>query len=166
MTTEEIKKTRHLLSRYYDAVTSRKEETELRKLLNHPDLSHEFHADRDLFSRMDSIRVPDGFEERIARIADSLTASRRKSPYRRIYSLSAAAAIILIIAIAGISLSRHSSLSRELTPEETYAYTEKALGLFATTIAEGYAGIRHAETTTNKAIEETNRALEILNSKQ
>lgn len=79
MTTEEIKKTRHLLSRYYDAVTSRKEETELRTLLNHPDLSHEFHADRDLFSRMDSIRVPDGFEERIARIADSLTASRRKS---------------------------------------------------------------------------------------
>lgn len=125
----DIERIRHLLSKYYDGMTTRGEELELTALLTGtPDLPSELLAEREIFLAMyapddTAIEIPDNLTTRV----DEAMASNRKRKLHRIIiqTISSAAAVLLLFS-AGLWVTQSTPSIPEITPMPDFAAIQPA----------------------------------------
>lgn len=166
MTADNIQRLRTLIDRYYSALTTPAEEREMRDLLNDPSLPAEYQPVRNMMAHLDAVAVPDGFESRMASLIDRLDAqeqdeaigrsARRARPVTfRVWGIAASVAVLICLGVGFMLGRNHEHAGSDLTPEQTYAEVNKALGLFASTFDRGYEKMERtgipADAATEKA---------------
>ncbi|MCM1137523.1 MAG: hypothetical protein NC221_02460 [Duncaniella sp.] len=166
MNENEINNIRRLLDKYYLGQTSESEENTLRKVLRDENIDPSLEVDREMFRHLSSaadVLTPVGLEARLSKAIDSRADSEMKaeSNYKKLRLLgwrsiaSVAASIAMLISL-GIFFERNHATSPELltgsglTPEETYAQTEKALMIFADALNKGVDGVATVAKTSEK----------------
>lgn len=150
MTAENIQRLRTLIDRYYSALTTPAEEREMCDLLDDPSLPAEYLPVREMMAHMDAVAVPDGFESRMESLIDRLEAEeseheaeenrpvRRSRPVPfRVWGIAASVAVLICVGVGFMLGRNHEHTGSDLTPEQTYAEVNKALGLFASTVERG-----------------------------
>ncbi|MCM1051208.1 MAG: hypothetical protein NC349_04535 [Paenibacillus sp.] len=150
MTAENIQRLKVLTDRYYEALSTPDEEREMRDLLNDPSLPAEYLPVKEMMAHMDAVAVPDGFESRMESLIDRLEAEaseheaeenrptiRSRSAAFRAWGIAASVAMLMCVGVGFMLGRNHEHPGSDLTPEQTYAEVNKALGLFASTVERG-----------------------------
>lgn len=164
MTYEETHRLNTLIEKYLSAQTSSAEEAEMRRLLSSSGLLPEHENFRSMLMGIDSLRAPEGLEERIAAGIDRLAALENTHTVKvrrtaRWWGVAASVALLIGIGTAFLGRTTREHPGSDLTPEETYAQMEDALTLLATSMDRGYREAAQAEETTAMATATALRAL-------
>ncbi len=114
-----------LLEKYYNGLTTLKEEEQLRHLLASGDLPVEFYPDRDILSACAYIKdIPDHGEDLGRRIMKGIDESdmrkRITNRKRSLYVITSVAAGLLIL------IASYIIMSRQVYPEDTYSNPDLA----------------------------------------
>lgn len=174
-----ITEIKELLDRYYNGETTEMEEMTLRRYFAGDDVADELLAEKEMFRQLDEAAdspVPMGLEERLSGAIDSWEAAehraaanrRRFRPMNLRAVIGIAASLILVMALA-IFLPRHSDSAQlqaqsDLTPEEAYAQTEKALMIFANALNTSMEGMETVAETSEKVHNQVETQLKQINN--
>jgi len=168
MNTKEIKR---LLEKYYNAESSEEEELIIRNFFRGGHIPEELRSDREIFAyyeEMSGIREPSGNLE--GRIIAAIAGSEQKigSPFRKriLISLSAVAAILLILAGSYFFLARESGPGDTFTdPRIAYTETMKILYDVSARMNRGtmaLATVGRMEEITAKSLDELSRPANVI----
>lgn len=163
MSANNLSEIRHLLSKYYDGITTGAEEITLREYFTSSvDIPDDLEADRLLFSRLASTAEPElpfDLDERLQAKIDEweatekrATAIRKRIRLPRPAIITGIAASLLLLLSIGFHFMRpeQPSVPDEPTPEEVYAQTEKALLIFANAVDKSLKQMETVEETSAK----------------
>lgn len=173
----EIKK---LLDRYYNGETTEAEEKQLACYFAGEDVADELFAEKEIFLQLMNAaepQIPMGLEARLEGAIDSWEAAERKAAEnrRRIRPMSIraivsiAASLILVVAL-GVFFAKSNIPTADLhaesnvTPEEAYQQTEKALRIFANALDKSMDGMETVNETSEKIQRQVNSSLEQINN--
>lgn len=170
-----------LLLRYERGETGPTEEKELERFFTEetripPHLTHWCAYFRSLRAfREREVRVPEGLEDRLSILVDSLeTCEKRKAPHRRLrmrllrFAGSAAAVLLLVFAVATRpdKASRPTPEDTFATPEEAQAEVERVFRAFSKAIGQGVQEIKTVEKATYDMQKSIIRQLTFTNTKK
>lgn len=158
---------KQLLDRYYDGSSNYADEHRLRAYFSGYDVADELATDKDIFlSLSDKSRgeVPEDLGDRISAEIDNWNEReklKRRFTFRTLISIAASLAVAVTIGVW--FMQQPVSTRQQLSPEEAYAQTEKALIIFAKAIDKSVNGIENFDRTTNKIDMQINSHLKQLN---
>lgn len=158
MTDREIQRLKSLLDRFYDGDDTFEMQEELFDLLDRKDLPVGFVSEKLTVRAMALRCPPPGVEERMSALIDSLAAEecagyrRRRLSWRRYISLAAAVALLIGVGIAVLChIAPSRAVRTEMSPEEIYTSTDRALTKFASALEKGCAGLETADAAKAQA---------------
>ncbi len=157
MTTEEIKQT---LARFYDAETTREEETRLKRFFQDGSVPEELQADRQLFCQLfvEDAEVPEGLEARLDHSIEMWNTvekvTNRKARTVSLRWIAGMAASLLVLISLGTWLNhRQSTATPYANVQETYdnpkdaaGETARALTKFSMALNKGLDKMNNTET--------------------
>lgn len=158
---------KQLLGRYYDGSSSEADERKLRAYFAGDDVADELTADKDIFlslSGEDNISVPTDLSDRICSEIykwDAREKRRRRFVFRAVISIAASLAVLLTIGVW--FMQQPKTTGQQLSPEEAYAQTEKALKIFAKALDKSSEGIETLDQTNEKIKSQINTNLQLIN---
>lgn len=157
MNEKRINNIRQLLDKYYRGETSDSEEDILRHYFANEDVDSQLEPDKEMFlqllSAASNLPIPEGLESRLSTAIDTRAASEKQTianrkkirplSWRSIASIAASLAVILSLGFYfdKTTTSHQALMESDLTPEETYEQTEKALMIFAEALNKGVDGM-------------------------
>jgi len=158
---------KQLLERYYDGSTSEADERRLRVYFAGDNVADDLTADKDMFLSLSgegNVSVPDDLGDRISNGIDkwdALEKRRRRFTFRAVLSLAASLAVLMAIGVW--FMQQPKTTGQQLSPEEAYAQTEKALQIFARALDKSVDGIETVDRTTEKINSQINTNLQLIN---
>lgn len=179
MNENNITEIKELLERYYNGETNELEEACLRRYFAKEDVPEELLVEKEMFHRLSEAAdspVPVGLEERLSGAIDEWEAAERKAVANRKHlrpisfrAIIGLAASLVLVFVLGIFLANHSEpqelhASTDLTPEEAYQHTEKALLIFANALNKGVEGVETVNETSQKVQKQITTQLEQINN--
>lgn len=179
MNEKKIGNIHRLLDKYYRGETSESEENLLRHYFANEDIDPQLKADGEMFRQFSSVAsdlpIPEGLESRLSTAIDTLAASEKQATanrkkirplsWRTIASIAASLAVILSLGFYfdNNNTASHPALTEsDLTPQETYAQTEKALMIFAEALNKGVDGMTTVAHTSHKVRMQVDSTLQLI----
>lgn len=162
----DINDIRKLLEQYYRGATTEAEESVLKEYFAGDDVDAELKADRDIFrslSDTDDIDVPDDLADRLSVEIDNWDRREKRSFRFTVRAVSIAASLALLVALGAWFMQQPKTTGQQLSPEEAYAQTEKALTIFAKALDKSIDGLESVDQTTEKINLQINTHLKQLN---
>lgn len=162
----DINDIRKLLEQYYRGATTEAEEGVLKEYFAGDDVDAELKADRDIFrslSDTDDIDVPDDLADRLSVEIDNCDRREKRSFRFTVRAVSIAASLALLVALGAWFMQQPKTTGQQLSPEEAYAQTEKALTIFAKALDKSIDGLESVDQTTEKINLQINTHLKQLN---
>lgn len=144
---------RQMLERYYRGATTEAEESMLRAYFAGDDVDSGLEADRDIFlslSDTESIGVPEDLADRLSGEIDKWDAREKRKIRFTFRSISIAASLAVLMAVGAWYMQEPKTTGQQLSPEEAYAQTEKALTIFAKALDKSMDGIETVDRTSEK----------------
>jgi len=166
MNNTDINDIKQLLDRYYDGCTNEADERRLHAYFASDDVADELAADRDIFLSLSDdsrIVVPEDLGDRLSAEIDKWdTREKLRRRFTLRAFISAAASLAVILTIGVWFMQQPKTTQQQLSPEEAYAQTEKALLIFARALNKSIDGIETVDRTAEKINTQINNNLQII----
>lgn len=144
----------NLLERYYNAQTSETEEQQLKEFFNHKEVPAHLQTEKEMFLQL---QVPEGLEERLIQQINQWEAQehyKKKAHHRFLLQwISGIAASLLLLFGAGWYIYEPEPKHNQdtcTTPEEAYAYAEKALVMLSNALNKGMGKMEIIQETSEQ----------------